>query len=196
MKHLNERQRQIGKWVGGAAVGALAMYLFDPQRGGARRSLSGEKLRGLTRQGGAALGSAWHDIGSRLGHAGSAVKGAVDSGVEAVERGMGAVDKRIEDVPARQAFEQVQQLAADLRARSPLRVTAAGSKKLARRAPVAIGLGLLGMALLARGSRKPARPAITDQQREQGDVEQPPPRPEMARREPPPQAGASGQVLH
>ena len=28
----------MGKWIGAAAAGALLMYIFDPERGRARRS--------------------------------------------------------------------------------------------------------------------------------------------------------------
>jgi uncharacterized membrane protein len=67
MKQMSDPTVQMAKWLGGAAAGALLMYMLDPERGADRRAQSGEKLRGLTRQTGSAIGEAWRGMGSRVG---------------------------------------------------------------------------------------------------------------------------------
>jgi uncharacterized membrane protein/gas vesicle protein len=57
----------LGKLVGGAAAGAILMYLLDPDRGRDRRTAGTDKIRGLGRQTTHALGSALHSAGNRLG---------------------------------------------------------------------------------------------------------------------------------
>jgi uncharacterized membrane protein/gas vesicle protein len=57
----------LGKLVGGAAAGAILMYLLDPDRGRDRRTQGTDKIRGLGRQTTQALGSALHSAGNRLG---------------------------------------------------------------------------------------------------------------------------------
>ncbi len=55
MKQATDQDLQLGKWIGGAALGALVMYMLDPDRGAPRRAVSGERLRRLGRQTGEAL---------------------------------------------------------------------------------------------------------------------------------------------
>jgi uncharacterized membrane protein len=68
--------RDLAKLLGGAAAGALLMYMLDPDRGGARRATSTTALRNAGSRTGSALGNAWHGIGERIGaaarHAGDA----------------------------------------------------------------------------------------------------------------------------
>ena len=59
----------FAKILGGAAAGALLMYLLDPDRGSARRSTSTAALRTAGSRTGSALGNAWHGIGERIGSA-------------------------------------------------------------------------------------------------------------------------------
>lgn len=59
----------LGKLLGGAAAGAILMYLLDPDRGRDRRTMGTDKIRGLGRQTTHALGSALHSAGNRLGSA-------------------------------------------------------------------------------------------------------------------------------
>lgn len=66
----------LAKMLGGAAAGALLMYLLDPDRGSARRATSTSAIRHAGSRTGSALGNAWHGIGERIGtaarHAGEA----------------------------------------------------------------------------------------------------------------------------
>jgi len=59
----------VAKLVGGAAAGALLMYLLDPDRGSARRATSTTALKNAGSRTGSALGNAWHGIGERIGSA-------------------------------------------------------------------------------------------------------------------------------
>jgi uncharacterized membrane protein len=67
MKQMTDPTLQWGKWLGGAVAGAALMYMLDPERGGARRAQSTEKIRDLSRQTGSALGSAVRSLGGTLG---------------------------------------------------------------------------------------------------------------------------------
>lgn len=67
MKHMTQRDPQLGKWLGTAALGALVMYMLDPDRGRSRRARSGQQLAGLTKKTGTMLERAVRDIGNRLG---------------------------------------------------------------------------------------------------------------------------------
>jgi uncharacterized membrane protein len=62
-------------WLGGIAVGAIAMYLSDPAQGKRRRLLMQEKIRTATDRTSAAFGKAMHGTGTRLSAAGSRAKG-------------------------------------------------------------------------------------------------------------------------
>lgn len=53
----------LAKWMGGAATGALLIYMLDPDRGGARRARSVAALRGA----GARLGAAAAAMGDKAG---------------------------------------------------------------------------------------------------------------------------------
>ena len=72
----------LAKLVGGAAAGALLMYLLDPDRGSARRATSTTALKNAGSRTGSALGNAWHGIGERIGsaarHAGDAAGDLLD----------------------------------------------------------------------------------------------------------------------
>lgn len=57
----------LAKLLGGAAAGALLMYMLDPDRGSARRSTSTEALRNAGSRTGSALGNAWHSVSERAG---------------------------------------------------------------------------------------------------------------------------------
>jgi uncharacterized membrane protein/gas vesicle protein len=54
------------KWLSGAAIGAVAMYLSDPDRGKRRRALAGDKMRSLALKTGDAIESTSRDLGNRM----------------------------------------------------------------------------------------------------------------------------------
>lgn len=68
MKQATDQNLQLGKWLGGAALGAVVMYMLDPDRGAPRRALSGEKLRQLGRQTGDAIDRVVHGAGNMVGN--------------------------------------------------------------------------------------------------------------------------------
>jgi uncharacterized membrane protein len=61
----------LAKLLGGAAAGALLMYMLDPDRGGARRARSAEAVNTAVRTAGtrtsSAIGNVWRGAGARLG---------------------------------------------------------------------------------------------------------------------------------
>jgi uncharacterized membrane protein len=58
---------ELAKWLGGAAAGALLMYMLDPDRGSTRRAQSVAAVRGAGTRTSSALGNVWRGAGSRLG---------------------------------------------------------------------------------------------------------------------------------
>jgi uncharacterized membrane protein len=58
---------ELAKWLGGAAAGALLMYMLDPDRGSARRAQSVAAVRGAGTRTSSALGNVWRGAGDRLG---------------------------------------------------------------------------------------------------------------------------------
>jgi uncharacterized membrane protein len=66
MKQTTDVGLDLGKWLGGAAAGALLMYLLDPDRGSARRAEATDAVRGARRQGSGVLGNVWDRISDRV----------------------------------------------------------------------------------------------------------------------------------
>jgi uncharacterized membrane protein len=60
---------ELAKWLGGAAAGALLMYMLDPDRGSARRAQSAAAVRNVGSRTSGAIGNVWHGSGSRMGAA-------------------------------------------------------------------------------------------------------------------------------
>jgi uncharacterized membrane protein len=60
---------ELAKWLGGAAAGALLMYMLDPDRGSARRAQSAAAVRSAGTRTSSAIGNVWHGASSRLGTA-------------------------------------------------------------------------------------------------------------------------------
>jgi uncharacterized membrane protein len=54
------------KWIGGAAVGAVTMYLSDPDRGKSRRALARDKMLSVANRAGDVLDVASRDAGNRI----------------------------------------------------------------------------------------------------------------------------------
>ena len=55
-----------GKWLAGAAIGAAAMYLSDPDRGRRRRALIRDKMVSTAHRSGNAIGVASRDLANRM----------------------------------------------------------------------------------------------------------------------------------
>jgi uncharacterized membrane protein len=69
MKNTTDTGFEIAKWVGGAAAGALLMYMLDPDRGGARRAQSAAAVRNVGSRTSSALGNVWHGASEYIGAA-------------------------------------------------------------------------------------------------------------------------------
>lgn len=64
---MTDTSLDLAKLLGGAAAGALLMYMLDPDRGGARRAQSAAAVRNAGSRTSSALGNVWRGTGSRLG---------------------------------------------------------------------------------------------------------------------------------
>ena len=72
---------ELAKWLGGAAAGALLMYMLDPDRGGARRAQSAAAVRNVGTRTTETLGNVWNSASSRIGTAaGDAIDAARPEG--------------------------------------------------------------------------------------------------------------------
>lgn len=67
MRQTTDTGYEIAKWLGGAAAGALLMYMLDPDRGGARRAQSAAAVRNAGSRTSSALGNVWRGAGERIG---------------------------------------------------------------------------------------------------------------------------------
>jgi uncharacterized membrane protein len=86
------------KLLGGAAAGALLMYMLDPDRGSARRATSTTVLRSAGSRTGSALGKAWHGIGERIG---KAARQAGDAASEMLEDASDTAGKYVDEASSR-----------------------------------------------------------------------------------------------
>jgi uncharacterized membrane protein len=86
------------KLLGGAAAGALLMYMLDPDRGSARRATSTTALRNAGSRTGSALGNAWHGIGERIG---KVARQAGDAAGEMLENAGDTTGKYLDDASSR-----------------------------------------------------------------------------------------------
>jgi uncharacterized membrane protein len=163
MKYATDQDLQMGKWLGGALVGALVMYMLDPERGATRRAQSGQRLRELGHQTGEVLDKVVHGMGdgmdqgrsaaaSMASEAGSAMRGVAERAGAAL-------------APLASAFEgsasgggsgSDQRTAGWGRSMRGAALAGGGAlglySLLSPRSPVALGLGLTGLALIARGA--------------------------------------------
>ena len=89
MRQSTDTGLEIAKWLGGAAAGALLMYMLDPDRGGARRAQSAAAVRNAGTRTSSALGNAWRDAGERIGAAGHALRGRGDDAGDRLGRAAG-----------------------------------------------------------------------------------------------------------
>jgi uncharacterized membrane protein len=67
---------ELAKWLGGAAAGALLMYMLDPDRGSARRAQSAAAVRNAGSRTTETLGNVWQSASSRVG---AAASGAIEA---------------------------------------------------------------------------------------------------------------------
>jgi uncharacterized membrane protein len=74
MRQTTDTGFEIAKWLGGAAAGALLMYMLDPDRGGARRAQSAAAVRNAGARTSSALGNVWHGAGARVGAAADSLR--------------------------------------------------------------------------------------------------------------------------
>lgn len=160
MRTDSEQDLQLGKWLAGAAVGALVMYMLDPERGANRRAESVAKLRSLGQQAGKALDSAVQNVSQRVGGA-DAIQ-ATDSGqpsgaspVSPQSTSLGAMPEG-PSTGIKAAARALRERAWDPKVRNAALWGggALGLFSLAtRRAPLGIIAGLAGAALLASRAR-------------------------------------------
>jgi len=64
---MTDTSLDLAKLLGGAAAGALLMYMLDPDRGGARRAQSAAAVRTAGSRTSNAIGDVWRGAGARLG---------------------------------------------------------------------------------------------------------------------------------
>jgi hypothetical protein len=86
----------VGKWLGAAAAGALLMYLFDPDRGPARRSRAASAVRDAGRQAGDTVDHALHSAGDRLADLKDSATNALARGAGRLHRQAAPVLERVE----------------------------------------------------------------------------------------------------
>lgn len=171
MKQATEHDLQLGSWIAAAALGAVAMYMLDPERGAARRAQSGRALRDLGRQGGDVLDKVVQGIESRASDAGARLKEAVGhAGGAAAD----AADAALPDGAAARPDGRHHLSPYELHESNPAPPARwSGTRRgaamagggalglyglLSGRSPVRLALGLAGLTLLARGaSNRPLR---------------------------------------
>lgn len=156
MKQASEHDLHLGKWLGGAALGALLMYMMDPDRGAPRRARSGETLRDLGKQTGDTLEKVVRHIGHRSGDSASGTDAPMSDSAA-----RGTAD------PAHSQGESTQPESTQLPWQSPSRTAAmlggttlglAGM--LARRGPLAMLVGIAGVGMLMRAVGKRPLPGM------------------------------------
>lgn len=179
MNQATDHDLQLGSWIAAAALGAVAMYLLDPERGAGRRAQSGRTLRELGRQGSDALHNVVQGLETRAGTAGAAVRSAAsEAGAvikDAVEHAAGhaagasasaqpaagaagvATSAARHDSPYGTALHAPHESAARWGAGKRGAAMAGGGALglvglLSARSPIALLLGLAGLTLLARGA--------------------------------------------
>jgi uncharacterized membrane protein len=161
----------LGKWLAGAAAGALLMYMLDPDRGSQRRAVTTDKIVGMGKQTGSKLSNAWERVGSRFSSAaGDAMESAGKMASAArpdggMGRSMGETVSRMTEAASEalggsQAGSRIGAAmqgmrggdwAPAMRGSALLGGGLLGIYGLMRRSPLGIVSSLAGLALLARG---------------------------------------------
>lgn len=179
MKQTTDVGLDLGKWLGGAAAGALLMYMLDPDRGSTRRAEATEAVRGARKQGTGMLGNVWERISDRVS---GVVENASDTASRVAESAKpdGATESMGDTMSrmARRASEAWSSAsdsashAADVagsrmkemlgssggewtpavRGSAMVGGGLLGLYALMRRSPLSMALGVAGLAMLARGA--------------------------------------------
>lgn len=168
MRQLTDENIEWGKWLGSAAVGALVMYMLDPDRGAPRRAQSGEKLRELGKQTGDAFERVVRSIGEGPSYdstrhtASDLAQRAVDTGHHMADRAAEALHSAETSLRGsmHRASDAIEPLldatrgpwSASTRSAAVLGGGALGLYALASRSPMALLAGLAGLTLLTRGA--------------------------------------------
>jgi uncharacterized membrane protein len=110
---------ELAKWLGGAAAGALLMYMLDPDRGSARRAQSAAAVRNVGSRTSDAIGNVWRGAGSRMGAAADdlAESAKPDGGIgAAVSRVKSAAGEMLDDTvsKAKDVMDRASGAAGDL----------------------------------------------------------------------------------
>jgi uncharacterized membrane protein len=176
MRQLTDQNIEWGKWLGGAAVGALVMYMLDPERGARRRADSTAKLREMGKQTGDAFERVVRSIGegpsydSARSYGSELAQRASASGHELASRTSEALHSAETSLrgtmhrateSASHAIEPLLDAtrgpwSGSTRSAAVVGGGALGLYALASRSPLAILAGLAGLTLLTRGaSNKP-----------------------------------------
>jgi uncharacterized membrane protein len=93
MRNTTDTGYEIAKWLGGAAAGALLMYMLDPDRGSARRAQSAAAVRNAGSRTSSALGNVWHGAGERIGAAGEALRDRAADVADGASRSGSALER-------------------------------------------------------------------------------------------------------
>jgi uncharacterized membrane protein len=89
---------ELAKWLGGAAAGALLMYMLDPDRGSARRAQSAAAVRYAGNRTTSALGNVWSGASKRLGTAADGAGDMLDDTVSKAKDVMGRASSNAGDL--------------------------------------------------------------------------------------------------
>jgi uncharacterized membrane protein len=179
MKQTTDVGLDLGKWLGGAAAGALLMYLLDPDRGNARRAEATDAVRDVRKQGRGLLGNVWERMSDRVSgvmenasDSASRLAGSADihDAGEAVSDSVSRFASRAADAissatdsagkAAEMAGSRMKRMIGDggpewtpaVRGSAMVGGGLLGLYALMRRSPLSMALGVAGLAMLARGA--------------------------------------------